>query len=157
MTNRSESPYETIVRILPATNLVAINVIEVEAVLKAATGPIDVSGRPIQTELGVSVEPDVHQVGYQFRVTIDCDEFKVLSAIRATFTVPDASAFNADAELVQEFGARIAYPAAYPYLRERIQTLCSWIGLPQILLPLWRASDLPSLHPIDTESATDIA
>jgi hypothetical protein len=63
------------------------------------------------------------------------DKARLKVTMRVAYTFKD-QAEAPSAELLNVFGREAAMHHAWPYLREKIQSLCLWLGLPPVVLPL---------------------
>ena len=94
-----------------------------------------------QVESSVAVDPDQEAIFYRFDLTaqvlaeedVEIARFDV--SLVLVFTTPMTSA---DPEMVQYFGGTSASMMAHPYLREAVSSLAARIGLPGVVLPIFR-------------------
>ncbi|MGD8168545.1 hypothetical protein ACEXOS_015090 [Herbiconiux sp. P16] len=130
--------FDEIVAFLDAADLTDITVYE-ERARRIMRSEDD--GQVPGPSVAMAVNVSENEVRYRFRMVLADDTSEYVADIETLYVVPEADVVEVTVELQQEFAQRVAYMAAYPFLRASIFGGASRLGTARPVLGLARQDE----------------
>jgi len=150
---------EELVDFVSKATLADLRVVEMSA---TAEGVGDADTFEIRFDATSRVREDASDLSVEYRVRSVVEVWdharspllKVTSTWGATFRFAD-NPISTDEAVRSEFQSAVVIMTVYPYIRELVQSTCARFGLPGVVLPLVKASELERVD-LAPEDATPV-